>query len=523
MAAFDRMPCSSCGSCKHMQKITGSYPYSCYWDSCSDVAKGAQCTRYEARQSGSNNSGQQQGNDSYGQSSGLSCTCCGRGISGKYWSPGYESAISYGERMAVKQRIDEGAIYCSTSCITEDIYTLGRQLESNASARENANLAEVSRRIGYQAKWEDIHQFHDLNNRSASLPFARSSDGHIHISEYKREVKPTYDAFVNAGIAMPSLEETMGWFKPCAYKWYFEDGIWKLLVDSFTYGINDIAALKTVMEKRVQFAAPNESLPEHITCEGYGEAASNVFYCNRTELNLFAQSKYGKEAKSSNIWYDSSKKKWFFDIDQKTLFGFKTHVLKWKDIPPIVFAPIRNVDDETFDDDDDYDFSDFDEDEDDNNTTAATNAGEAAFEKGVKYFNNSEFNNAILAFTDAINLGCKDMSNAYYYRADEYRMTKQYDKAISDCTSAINLYKDNAVAYGTRGDSYRMKSEYDKAISDYDKAIALNPSNDFALGGRGSAYRMKGNKAQAVSDLEKALKLNPGNAFAKNELELAKK
>jgi len=152
---------------------------------------------------------------------------------------------------------------------------------------------------------------------------------------------------------------------------------------------------------------------------------------------------------------------------------------------------------------------------------AASNAGEVAFEKGKKFFNNREFNNAIEAFTEAINLGCKDMSNAYYYRADEYRMTKQYDKAISDCTSAINLNKNNAAAYGTRGESYRMKSEYDKAINDCTKAIELNPKSAFAYGARGSAYRMKGNVKQAVSDLNKALELNPGNAFAKNELQKA--
>ena len=113
---------------------------------------------------------------------------------------------------------------------------------------------------------------------------------------------------------------------------------------------------------------------------------------------------------------------------------------------------------------------------------------------------------------------------------------RQYDKAISDFTKAIELNPKSAEAYYRRGIAYVDKANVDKALSDLNKAIELNPEYPEAYCGRGFAYTLKavsewrkGAKIKkidpksadsyyrskdayfdnALSDLNKALELNP--------------
>ena len=148
---------------------------------------------------------------------------------------------------------------------------------------------------------------------------------------------------------------------------------------------------------------------------------------------------------------------------------------------------------------------------------AAGSAAQASCEKGMRYYENKDYDTAIAEFTEAIRL---DPNNDYFYviRGNAYVGKGQYDTAIRDCTEAIRLNPNYAFAYGTRGEAYRRIGEYDTTIKDCTEAIRLNPNYAFAYGCRGRAYRQLRQRNQAIQDLEKALSLNPGLEWAEEAL-----
>ncbi len=106
-------------------------------------------------------------------------------------------------------------------------------------------------------------------------------------------------------------------------------------------------------------------------------------------------------------------------------------------------------------------------------------------------------------------------------RALYYSELLQYDNAIADYTIIIEGDTDYsrmgggtsnewlASAFLHRGRAYHWgKKDYPKAISDYSSALQLDPRNIGALNYRGTCYRLVGEleKAQADFDAEKALR-----------------
>ena len=95
----------------------------------------------------------------------------------------------------------------------------------------------------------------------------------------------------------------------------------------------------------------------------------------------------------------------------------------------------------------------------------------------------------------------------------KYRLD-QYQAAIDDYDTAINLKSDFALAYYFRGTAKRLMGEYKAAIEDYDTAIELKNDFAFAYYFRGT---MKGDLGQhfiAIKDYDKAIRHKPDYAFA---------
>ena len=61
----------------------------------------------------------------------------------------------------------------------------------------------------------------------------------------------------------------------------------------------------------------------------------------------------------------------------------------------------------------------------------------------------------------------KDLAWAYLNRCIAYQRKQQWDDAIRDCGTALQL-DPTSNAYDARGTAYRKKGEYDRAIQDYD-------------------------------------------------------
>jgi tetratricopeptide (TPR) repeat protein len=135
------------------------------------------------------------------------------------------------------------------------------------------------------------------------------------------------------------------------------------------------------------------------------------------------------------------------------------------------------------------------------------------FNKGYDYDIKEDYDNAIFAYTKAIELNPHD-PDAYTNRGVIYDIEGKYDLAIMDYTKAIELDPLDADVYTNRGVIYDNKGEYDLAIVDYTKAIELNPQDADAFANRGVIYANKGKYDLALTDYTKVIELNPQDADA---------
>ena len=111
--------------------------------------------------------------------------------------------------------------------------------------------------------------------------------------------------------------------------------------------------------------------------------------------------------------------------------------------------------------------------------TAFGQTAEDYFNRGMAYYEQDNYDQAIEAFTQAITLDPND-ADAYFYRGIAYGAKEDNDRAIADFTQAIRLDPNLAFAYYNRGNAYYDKGDNDRAIQDLEKAISINPNYERA-------------------------------------------
>jgi tetratricopeptide (TPR) repeat protein len=170
---------------------------------------------------------------------------------------------------------------------------------------------------------------------------------------------------------------------------------------------------------------------------------------------------------------------------------------------------------------------------------------------GQKFYADGDFDRALFAFSDAIQLAPKE-AGGYSARCIVYQVKGDYDRALADCNEALRL-DPNAVqalnnrcwiraAAGrdlsqmladcdaalridpgeanfldTRGFAYLRLGQYNKSIADYDAALRAEPKNAGSLYGRGLAKLKKGDRSGGNADIAaaKALKSGIADEFAR--------
>jgi len=95
-----------------------------------------------------------------------------------------------------------------------------------------------------------------------------------------------------------------------------------------------------------------------------------------------------------------------------------------------------------------------------------------AFNQGIDHLRNGEFEHAVEAFTEAIELE-PELAAAYNGRGGVYALIGDTDKAIADCNEAIRLAPEEAKFYRTRGLIYRDAGEEGRAEADLVKSEDL--------------------------------------------------
>jgi tetratricopeptide (TPR) repeat protein len=99
---------------------------------------------------------------------------------------------------------------------------------------------------------------------------------------------------------------------------------------------------------------------------------------------------------------------------------------------------------------------------------------------------------------------------AYDKRCRTYQDSGDFEKAIADCTTAIELLKpfEHALigaVYDNRGNAYRARGDYDKAIADYDAGLLINLDPILGYADRGYADLAAGRFGAAAADFAKSL------------------
>jgi tetratricopeptide (TPR) repeat protein len=135
---------------------------------------------------------------------------------------------------------------------------------------------------------------------------------------------------------------------------------------------------------------------------------------------------------------------------------------------------------------------------------------------GCSAARSKQYDRAISSFTAALQANPdKNVAFAiYFYRGAVYSDKGQLDKALSDWTAAIQLNPKNATTYYNRGNDHARIGNTDKAIADYTNAIQINPKYASAYVNRSAQYSDKGNYKVAIRDATMALQLNPKHANA---------
>jgi putative GTP pyrophosphokinase len=109
----------------------------------------------------------------------------------------------------------------------------------------------------------------------------------------------------------------------------------------------------------------------------------------------------------------------------------------------------------------------------------------------------------------------------YKHRGMAYFSQSLYEEAIGDFSSSLELDpKDHKSAY-YRGVVKSVLQDFVGAAADFDIALGIHPYHFFSIYRRAMAYWHLGDYAQALADAEAALRLEPGNEQATRLKELA--
>ena len=134
--------------------------------------------------------------------------------------------------------------------------------------------------------------------------------------------------------------------------------------------------------------------------------------------------------------------------------------------------------------------------------------------RGLAYRDKEKYDRAIADFDRAIELESKMTSTDVEQRKDDFK--ERYEKASGDIHKLIQLnpepwfyYFQRGHAYSERGKIYIEKGDFERAIADFNTLIQLNPNRADAYNHRGVAYGSKGDFDRAIADFDKAIELDP--------------
>lgn len=138
------------------------------------------------------------------------------------------------------------------------------------------------------------------------------------------------------------------------------------------------------------------------------------------------------------------------------------------------------------------------------------------WQKGLEYYNNKDFNNAIAQFKIVQSLA-PDFNEVYPVLGYSQFALQDFNSALGNFNRAIET-NPNKELYRLRGWTKYSLTDYYGALSDFTQQIALDPTNPMAYYNRGSAKSELKDSYGAINDYKKAINLDPSYSMAYNNL-----
>ena len=140
-------------------------------------------------------------------------------------------------------------------------------------------------------------------------------------------------------------------------------------------------------------------------------------------------------------------------------------------------------------------------------------AEEDAFDNGLKLIGQQRYEEAVQAFSTAIEIIPRDYQ-AYNYRGVAWALMGKYDKALADYNKALEIRPRYAEAYNNRGFARTQNGDLGNALNDYTRALEINPFFVDAYNNKAwvlatCADQRFRDGGQAVSLAQKAVELKP--------------
>ncbi len=136
------------------------------------------------------------------------------------------------------------------------------------------------------------------------------------------------------------------------------------------------------------------------------------------------------------------------------------------------------------------------------------NLADVIARRGYAYYQTSNYEQAIIDFNTAIQLNPKD-ARFYIVRGMAYEYAERnYNETVDNFSSAILLQPKNARYYNFRCWARVLKGDAELALFDCNQSLDIEPNNPNAYDSRGIAHFALGNYQAALADYNKSIELN---------------
>ena len=133
--------------------------------------------------------------------------------------------------------------------------------------------------------------------------------------------------------------------------------------------------------------------------------------------------------------------------------------------------------------------------------------------RGAALSDKKDYESALNDFTSVVNIKPR-FPNGFKNRALTYQKLNDNQHALEDWNNALKYNSNDFNLYTSRADLLKSMGNYTEAIKDYSKIIEMKPDMSEAYYARAEAYGRTGKNTEALEDINKVIFMKPGYAEA---------